>query len=352
VLTKKDSPRGKLLQQYVLARVVTMAGIDIGLFDYDRHNSIYFFALNADEQIYLRYGGREPADPNTYLNLDSLELALQQGLRQHELYRAGKLLKQIRPAAFYPEQIESLKKNVIERNRCVECHLIGDYTAVDLEKAGKLDKRRVLYPSPDIKNLGIHLDVPNGLVVAEAIEAAARAGLTAGDRITALNGVPVLTFGDLQYQLGRLDRDAVQVRLTVDREGGPRTLTLILPEEWWYTDTAHRFWTVEPMVYFTTKALSAEQRREMGLPASGFQAEVIEVDPLAESLQLHLLKVGDIILEIDGATHSRYTRRPELHLKLTKRAGDGAAVKILREGKPIEMEVKTYRQHFRKERVD
>jgi hypothetical protein len=33
VLTPKNSPRGQLLQQYVLARVVTMTGIDIGLFD-------------------------------------------------------------------------------------------------------------------------------------------------------------------------------------------------------------------------------------------------------------------------------------------------------------------------------
>ena len=48
-----------MLQEYVTARITRMDGINIGLFDYDRYNTLYFFALNADEQIYLRYGGRD-----------------------------------------------------------------------------------------------------------------------------------------------------------------------------------------------------------------------------------------------------------------------------------------------------
>ncbi len=59
MLTEKDTKRGRLLQEYVTARITRMDGINIGLFDYDRYNTLYFFALNADEQIYLRYGGRD-----------------------------------------------------------------------------------------------------------------------------------------------------------------------------------------------------------------------------------------------------------------------------------------------------
>jgi hypothetical protein len=121
------------MQKFVLARIVAMNGIDIGLFDYDRHNALYFFVLNADEQIYLRYGGRDAEDAMTYLNLESLELALRAGLDRHELYRQGKLAKQPRPAPFYPEQIALLKRNEIDRGRCVECHLIGDYLAQEAE---------------------------------------------------------------------------------------------------------------------------------------------------------------------------------------------------------------------------
>ena len=38
-----------------------MDDVDIGLFDRDWNNAIYFFMLNADEQIYMRYGGRDSA---------------------------------------------------------------------------------------------------------------------------------------------------------------------------------------------------------------------------------------------------------------------------------------------------
>ena len=78
MLSPKDSPLGKQLTQYVCLRITRMDKVDIGLFDYDRNNTLYFFMLNADEQIYMRYGGRDSQSPDTYLNLSSLELAAKQ----------------------------------------------------------------------------------------------------------------------------------------------------------------------------------------------------------------------------------------------------------------------------------
>lgn len=72
MLTEEDTKRGRLLQQYVTARVTQMDGINLGLFDFDRYNTLYFFVLNANEQIYLRYGGRDTQSATTYLNLESL----------------------------------------------------------------------------------------------------------------------------------------------------------------------------------------------------------------------------------------------------------------------------------------
>jgi hypothetical protein len=336
------------MQKFVLARITTMAGIDIGLFDYDRHNSIYFFILNADEHIYLRYGGREAEDAMTYLNLQSLELALKAGLDRHELYRQGKLAKPPRPAPFYPEQIALLKKNEIDRGRCVECHLIGDYLAQEAELAGKLDRPKMLYPSPDLKKLGIHLDVPRGLVIEKVEGAAEKAGMYAGDSIAAIDGVDVLTFGDLQYRIGKADRTARRIKLTVDREGERRDLSVALPAEWWVTDTSYRFWSVEPLVYFTAKPLTAEQKRKFNLPVTGLASEVIEVDPLAESLELHTLKPGDIITAVDGVRESRLTQNVELYIKLTMKAGESATLDSVRNGELMRMKLKSYRQRYRK----
>src|ERR1051325_10623691 len=97
VLSPKDSPLGKQLSQYVCVRIVRMDNVDVGLFDRDWNNAIYFFMLNADEQIYLRYGGRDSASADTYLNTSSLELALKQGLELHRKYLNGELKKTKRP---------------------------------------------------------------------------------------------------------------------------------------------------------------------------------------------------------------------------------------------------------------
>ena len=340
------------MQNYVLVRIVTMAGIDLGLFDFDRHNSIYFFAMNADEQIYLRYGGRDAADGGTYHDLNSIELAMKAGLQQHALYNAGKLPKQPRPAPQFPPGIVSLKKEVIERNRCVECHLIADYGAQDQEKAGTLDKIKTMYPSPDLKTLGIQLDVPKGLIVGKAEGAATQAGMQAGDLITAFNQTPVLTFGDLQYAYGKLERNARQIKLSVERAGKPKTLTIKLPLEWWFTDTSYRYWTIEPIVYFTSQPLPDAQKRQRKFKADGFASTITDVDPLGESLKLHTLQKGDVIYAVNEVETSKLTRNVELYIKLTTHAGDSVKLKLLRDGQPLEMTVKTYRQYFRKQRTE
>src|SRR6185436_5299304 len=97
VLSPKDSPLGKQLSQYVCVRVVRMDDVDVGLFDRDWNNTLYFFMLNADEQIYMRYGGRDSTSPDTYLDLSSLELALQQGVELHRQYLSGAAKPVTRP---------------------------------------------------------------------------------------------------------------------------------------------------------------------------------------------------------------------------------------------------------------
>ena len=218
VLSPTESPRGKLLSQYVCARITRMDNIDVGLFDRDWNNTLYYFVMNADEQIYMRYGGRDARSPDSYLNLASLELALAKGLELHDQYQRGELKKADRPKPLFPREIPLLVERTISRNACVECHLIGDYLNVHREQDGKLDKLTHMYRSPDIRTLGIELDVPKGLVVKEIRDAVAAAGMQPGDRITAINGTQVWTFGDLQYHYDKVNRNAERIQI----DCGPR----------------------------------------------------------------------------------------------------------------------------------
>ena len=119
----------------------------------------------------------------------------------------------------FPREIPLLVERTFAQSQCVECHLIGDFQNIQREQDGTLDKLTHLYRSPDIKTLGIQLDVPKGLVVKEVQGAAQAAGMKPGDRIAALNGTPVWTFGDFQYRYDKVDRQAKQVQITVDRAG-------------------------------------------------------------------------------------------------------------------------------------
>ena len=348
VLSPKDSPRGRLLSQYVCARIPRMDHVDLGLFDYDRNNTLYYFILNADEQIYMRYGGRDSESPDTYLNLSSLEVALEQGLELHRRYQQGELNRAPRPQPLFARQIPLLVERTIARNACVECHLIGDFQNVQREQDGTLDKPAHLYRSPDIKTLGVHLEVPKGLVVKQAQGAAQAAGMKPGDRITSWNGTPVWTFGDLQYYHDKVDRRAERIRVTVARDGQPVDLSIALPARWWWTDLGFRQSTIDARVYFESRPLAEPEKREQGLPPGGFASRVSYVDGVAELLKNHELRVGDIVFGVDGVERDEIANTAELYIKLRRTAGQTVTLDLIRDGKRMQMQLKTYRMSFRK----
>ena len=349
VLSPTDSPRGKLLSQYVCARITRMDNIDVGLFDRDWNNTLYFFVMNADEQIYIRYGGRDARSPDSYLSLSSLELALAKGLELHRDYQRGELQKLDRPKPLFPREIPLLVERTIARNACVECHLIGDYINVHRELDGKLDKLAHMYRSPDIRTLGVELDVPKGLVVKEARDAAAVAGMRSGDRIAAINGTTVWSFGDLQYFYDKVPRNAERIQLAVDRAGTVIDLSVALPERWWWTDLTFRQWTIEPRVYFDSVPLSDQEKRDQGLiDRGGFASKVKRVDMFAEMTKSHELRVGDIIFGVDGVQQDEVANTAELFIKLRKPAGETVVLDLIRDGKRMQMKLKTYKMSFRK----
>src|SRR5262249_14003069 len=271
-----------------------------GLLERDWNNGIYFCVLNADEQIYLRYGGRDSNSADTYLNMQSMGRALEAGLAMHRRLTAGEFRLPPRPAPIYPRQIPPLVKRTFAQHACVECHLIGDFQNIQREQEGTLDKLVHLYRSPDIKTIGIELDVPKGLVVKEAKGAVAAAGMKPGDHIAALDGASVITFGDLQYRYDKVDRHAKSMSLTVERDGSPLALKIALPARWWWTDLRFRQSSVDPRLDFEDRPLSDDEKRKLGLRADGFASQVKHVSALASAMKTHDLREGDVIAAVNG----------------------------------------------------
>jgi hypothetical protein len=337
-----------LLSQYVCARITRMDDVDIGLFEYDRNNTLYYFIMNADEHIYMRYGGRDSQSQDSYLNLASIELAMQQGLELHRQYQRGELKKSERPKPMFPREFPMLVERTFARSACVECHLIGDFQNLHREQDGTLDKLQHMFRSPDIKTIGIHLDVPKGLLVKEARDAVAAAGMKAGDRIIHLNGTPVWTFGDLQYHYDKVPRSASRVEITVDRNGQAVPLSVALPVRWWLTEIRWRQFSVDPRVYFDSDPLTEAEKAKHQLKAKGFASSVKHVDMFAEVVKSHELKVNDIIYAVDGVEEDEHAHTAELYIKLRRKPGDAVTLDVIRDGKRIKMPLRTYKVSFRK----
>lgn len=336
------------MSEYVCLRIVRMDSVDIGLFEHDRNNTLYFYMLNADEQIYTRYGGRDSQSQDSYLSLQSLELALKQGLELHKQYKDGKLPRVQRPKAAFPRQIPLLVKRTFDQGVCVECHLIGDFQNLHRELDGTLDKLVHLYRSPDIKAIGIYLDVPKGLVVKEAKGAVEGAGMKAGDRIAALEGTAVWTFADLQHAYGKVDRRSKQLKLTVDRAGQPVDLAVALPPRWWFTDVRYRQSSVEPRLYFEDKPISEADKAKLGLKPDGFASEVKYISDFAKQVKSHELQLGDIIYSVDGVEADELVNTAELYMKIRRNPEESLKLGVIRAGKRIEVPLRTYRLSFRK----
>ncbi len=146
------------MSKYVLVRLQRIELLDIGHFEFDPNVTVYFFVINADEHIYLRYGGRDDASPESYINLKSLEVALDRGLEQHKLWQDGKLPAAPRAPAKFVKDYQEIREGPLKKNGCVHCHMIGQGITGDLIRTGKLDKRVDPWVYPDVKQLGIILD--------------------------------------------------------------------------------------------------------------------------------------------------------------------------------------------------
>jgi C-terminal processing protease CtpA/Prc len=99
---------------------------------------------------------------------------------------------------------------------------------------------------------------------------------------------------------------------------------------------------------FEDRPLTDAEKRQRGLPPDGFASQVRYVAEFAKIRKTHELRVGDIIVGVDGAERDELANTAELFIKLRKNAGETVTLAVIRNGQRIQMPLKTYVLSFRK----
>jgi hypothetical protein len=331
----------QLERNFVCVRIVQTNGLDLKTFQYDYDMSWSSMFLNADGTIYGRYGTRVTSGPgsDSHLSLAAFRKAAERALELHKNYPANRqqLAGKTGPAPQYrvPEEIPGLEDKpsvAATRQNCIHCHMIREHILRDKWLEGRLTLADVrVFPMPE--NIGLTTDLDDGLLVKSVQDGspAAQAGLSAGDRLIQLNGQPLISLADIQWALHTAPEET-RLPVTVQRGGQTLDKTIALGGDWKQSDIAWRassWYGLRQGVKFDPLPEADKQRR--GIPADGL-ALVIKgmYGQGGPKLQQAGLRMGDIIVAVDGQAKAMTESEFLIDLRLNRGPQDSVKFTVLR----------------------
>lgn len=311
-----------------------IAGADLRLFEFDYDLTWYCFFLNADETVYGRYGGRDASDPHDRISLKGLRYAMDRALAAHQappkpVARPGQ-----------PVRAEDFAAAKRAHNGCIHCHNVKEYRRADLQAKGLWDRDELwVYPLPE--NVGITLDVDVGdrVTAVRPGSPAGKAGLKPGDRLRTLAGRPVASFADASYALHKSPAQGM-IPITWDRDGRGHAAELALAAGWRKTNLTWRPSMLDllPALPFSGDDLTAAEKKALGL-APG-RAAIRQDKHVHSTLKAVGVRPGDVVIGFDGRAVDGELGDLLGSVRRNYLVGDTVTVNILREGKPVALQLR------------
>lgn len=308
--------------------------VDLSLFEFDFDVTFMVFFLNADEQVYGRFGGRDAKDPENRQSLAGLRYAMRAALDAHRQGTVSQALQKRGPARdFWNRQVTVDFAEI----GCVHCHQVKQLIHEDLREKGQWSRDLIWsYPLPD--NLGLILDVDRGDVVERVVpnSPAAEIGLKSGDVVEELGGLPVHSFADAQFALDRAPNSG---SLPIVWKSGEqlRTGELVLVKGWRRTDISWRS-SMSAMVATAPvygKDLTAEERDDHNLTPK--QLAFWQKSQVAFVARSAGIRAGDLVVGFDGLSLEMDAYQFQDYVRSNYAAGDSVTVEVLREGKRLSL---------------
>jgi len=320
----------EVAEQFVLVRLDEIHHSDVNLFEFDYDVTLMFFFLNANEEIYGRYGGRGPEDAESRQSLAGLKYSMRAALESHKQKSPQKYERK------KPLQIRSLQAASNIRG-CIHCHNVKEIQNAELKRTGQWTREKLWrYPMPE--NIGLTLEVDRGNIVksVEANSTAARAGFKAGDFLDRIGSDRIRSFADAQHAL---DKAPWTGGLKVEwlRDGGRKAASLALKARWKESSISWRpsmqKYLAAPRLY--GRDLNLDERKELGLKPK--QLAFTHRDRVLTQAKNAGIKPGDVILGFDGRELQMTAYDFQTWVRENYILGDRVKINVIRDGKRMDI---------------
>lgn len=348
-----------LADQFICARIINANTFDLSLFQFDYDLSFAAMFFNGDRTIYGRFGTRAQKESRVQdVTLEGFKKALEGALELHRGYPANQAAlagkkgppKAEKTPLDYPMLNSKYKPELDWAGKvvgsCIHCHMLREAERTTLRSQGKPLPEALFFPSPLPESIGLTLsrDERAQVTGVAADSPAGIAGFQKGDRISALEGQPLISIADFQWVLDHAPATG-KLQAIVNREGKSMEITLTLPDGWrsrqdisWRPTT----WGLRQMIGgMFTEDPGDELRAERGLKKDEMALlikHIGEYGPHAAAKNAGF-KVDDVITSIDGKT-ARLSESALLgYLIQNKKPGEKVKATVLRGGQRMELMV-------------
>ncbi|MEZ6139662.1 MAG: Trx7/PDZ domain-containing (seleno)protein [Zavarzinella sp.] len=334
-INRLKAPLDVVANDFILVRLTRIENIDLNLFDFDYDLTWVGLLMNAQQQIYARYGSRSPEDATSNSSVAGLANTMKTVKTWHDQQK-----KQPPGASKKAFTIRDFQSATKLGRGCLHCHQIAECARKDRQEAGTWQRSDAwIYPPEETVGLTTSIDEGNLIKAVAPKSAAAQAGLQVGDRLTTLGTTAIASSSDIQFALNKMPFAGGKLPATIKRAGKEIEVSLMLPEGWKKTDQTWRpsMLNLLPNLHATGTELSADDRKLLKIPS---EVAAFRQDKFVHStLRSAGILKDDIYLGINGKT---VAGTKEDFLKAVRSqflVGEKITLTIIRDGEEQNLEI-------------